>query len=69
MDTYVVTEHEVGKPFDPPDELAQVVRSCGNFERVYQTTSGVSFTVRFVLVMWAYPKREPPTIEELIRRR
>lgn len=61
MDTYVITEHEVGKPFDPPHELAQVVKSCGTFERIVPArypSYGTGTTVRYVLVMWAYPKRD-----------
>lgn len=58
MDTYVVIEHEVGKPFDPPHELAQVVKGCGTFERE-QGDGYLNPRVRkrYVLVMWAYPKR------------
>ena len=65
MDTYIIIEHEVGKPFDPPDPDAQVVKSCGVVERTRFVTTRASpeglikerINVRCVLVLWAYPRR------------
>jgi hypothetical protein len=60
-DTYVVTEHEAGKPFEPPNEDAQIVRCCGHNLRFRRITADdpnsdyEEFTT--VLVLWAYPTR------------
>lgn len=70
-DTYVVTEHEVGKPFVPPNDEAQIVKCCGHqarFRRLVPhdpASDYEEFTT--VLVLWSYPTRELPSIGALIK--
>lgn len=61
MDTYVVTEHEAGKPFTPPNEDAQIVKCCGHQLRYRQLNPDDPMSEHeqytTVLVLWAYPTR------------
>lgn len=57
-EVYVILEHDIGRPFDPPDPAAQVVKSCGYVQRLRACENGwAPEAVTRALVLWVYPRR------------